>query len=382
MSLSSDILKKFAKAVSTSEKKEQDATFYGTVVLKEGDNVSVQLDGSEIPTPVASAMDAENGDRVVVQIKDHKAVITGNTTSPASARSASSYIKLTEEGLVIGRLVDGEPNGSYCLIGLTEDDAEEYPEGTEFYYIMNADGTVAAKFGDNLVDLGLTDSSKIDFCNGRATIEYEHNVPGEIDSEKPTDDQISIKSNAVALSSEVVDKSSGGSVLAESFSLSEVYQPSLYDFSPFASVNITSILKLTNDGINFYRDILNALGYGTTKKQYFSSVDISPFAIRITTPKLIINEADAPYHFPEAVTASVTIAANSTLAVTTTNAMNVPTGYTPIGIRGIDIANRNVVLAGFGLNSGNKKFWARLKNTTSSSITTTITFYGFSIRNT
>ena len=283
---------------------------------------------------------------------------------------------------MIGRLVNGVPSGSYCLIGLTSADQKVYPAGTEFYYIMNSDNTIAAKFGDDIVDLGFTDSSKINFCDGRATIEYEHNVPGEIDSEKPTDDQVSIKSNAVSLLSEVTDKSSGGTVLAESFSLSEVYQPPLYDFSPFASTNIASILKLTDDGINFYRDILNALGYGTSKKTYLSSVDISPFEIRITTPRLVINDAPTPYDFPAAVSVSFTVNANSYKEVTTSDAMDVPAGYAPIGIRGIDITNRNVVLSGFGLNSGNKKFWARVKNTTGSNITTTITFYGFSIRNT
>ena len=48
----------------------------------------VQIDGSEIWTPVTSTVEAETGERVKVMIKNHTATVTGNISSP-SARSKS-----------------------------------------------------------------------------------------------------------------------------------------------------------------------------------------------------------------------------------------------------------------------------------------------------
>ena len=99
MELPSSLVREFAKITNDKPKREHQSTVYGTVHV-EGEQYYVQIDGSDIYTPVEKAMDAEEGDRVVVMIKDHKAVITGNITSPASARK-TTYIKTIDDTLLL-----------------------------------------------------------------------------------------------------------------------------------------------------------------------------------------------------------------------------------------------------------------------------------------
>lgn len=87
MQLSNNLLKEFAQI--TNDKGTQGASYaYGTVVTQKGATY-VKFDGAELLTPVSMAMDAEDGNRVIVMIKNHIATIIGNITSPASAKGVS-----------------------------------------------------------------------------------------------------------------------------------------------------------------------------------------------------------------------------------------------------------------------------------------------------
>ena len=83
MALSSDLISQFVKVTKDETKKKAEATLYGTVV-KNGESVNVQLDGSSVLTPVSTTTNVKNGERVTVLIKDHTAIITGNMSSPAA----------------------------------------------------------------------------------------------------------------------------------------------------------------------------------------------------------------------------------------------------------------------------------------------------------
>lgn len=87
MALSQELITQFAKLVDNVDEKDKGETIRGTY-QKIGDIEYVRLDGSDILTPVNSTVEAENGERVQVLIKDHFATITGNISSPA-ARSKS-----------------------------------------------------------------------------------------------------------------------------------------------------------------------------------------------------------------------------------------------------------------------------------------------------
>lgn len=84
MALSNDLISQFAKMSKDNNKKEsKETTVYGTI--KQLNNVKcVKIDGSELLTPISSTTDALDGERVTVMIKDHKAIVNGNISSPAA----------------------------------------------------------------------------------------------------------------------------------------------------------------------------------------------------------------------------------------------------------------------------------------------------------
>jgi hypothetical protein len=178
--ISNNILKSFVKEVIGNKNEDKVTSSYGVVSSKNENSVMVQLDGapSGVLTPVECAMDVEQGDRVITEIKNHKAVVTGNISSPASARTANSYMKMTADGLMIGIIdEDGNPSNRYLLLG-------------DKYYI-NDDDEVVAYFTDNEIMLGQT-ATKIKLCDGKSTIESYTNIDDGTDTVK-------IKSNTATL---------------------------------------------------------------------------------------------------------------------------------------------------------------------------------------
>lgn len=87
MGLSSELASQFAKIVNqTNTNDSKETTVYGTAVKFNG-KMYVKIDGSDRMTPITSTVDVREGERVTVLIKNHQAVTTGNTSSPA-ARTA------------------------------------------------------------------------------------------------------------------------------------------------------------------------------------------------------------------------------------------------------------------------------------------------------
>ena len=83
MNLNNEIASQFAKAMQ-SEEKDQTTTLYGTITIS-NDETCVKIDGSEILTPVETVSEVREGDRVTVNIENHKVVVTGNLTSPSTS---------------------------------------------------------------------------------------------------------------------------------------------------------------------------------------------------------------------------------------------------------------------------------------------------------
>lgn len=95
MALSSELIDQLIKVTQNTEPLDKDNTAYGTVVIM-GSKKYVKIDGSDLMTPVSSTVAVENGDRVIVTIKSHSAIVTGNTSSPAASDK-----KVTELGTKI-----------------------------------------------------------------------------------------------------------------------------------------------------------------------------------------------------------------------------------------------------------------------------------------
>ena len=86
MALSNDLISEFVKVTNDEVEQKQETTVYGTIVMHGGKKY-VQIDGSDLLTPIKFTVDAIPGDRVTVLIKDHSAIVNGSTSSP-SARKA------------------------------------------------------------------------------------------------------------------------------------------------------------------------------------------------------------------------------------------------------------------------------------------------------
>ena len=83
MSLDKKVIKDFVAAVNKKDETKTPTILTGTV-HREGGTVSVKIDGSESLTPVSTVINVEDGERVTLTIENHKAMITGNLSSPAA----------------------------------------------------------------------------------------------------------------------------------------------------------------------------------------------------------------------------------------------------------------------------------------------------------
>lgn len=83
MGLSKVIIDDFAKVTNDDRHISQNTTLYGTIKVN-GDKNYVQLDGSDLLTPCSSSVNVKDGERVMVVVGGHEAVVTGNMSSPAA----------------------------------------------------------------------------------------------------------------------------------------------------------------------------------------------------------------------------------------------------------------------------------------------------------
>ena len=89
MVLSEELVANFVKSTNDKKTTSSETTVYGTVKIEE-DKKYVQIDGSSIKTPVNTTSDISDGDRVIVLIKNHEAIIIGNVSAPSAKNSSVS----------------------------------------------------------------------------------------------------------------------------------------------------------------------------------------------------------------------------------------------------------------------------------------------------
>ncbi len=84
MELPKHLLRSFAE-ITNDKTDNNEGTAYGTVVMSNTNDIFVRLDGSNELMPVANSIAVNDGDRVIVTIKNHNSTITGNISSPPAA---------------------------------------------------------------------------------------------------------------------------------------------------------------------------------------------------------------------------------------------------------------------------------------------------------
>lgn len=125
MSLDKKVIKDFVAAVNKKEETKTPTILTGTV-HREGGTVSVKIDGSESLTPVSTVINVEDGERVTVIIENHKAMITGNLSSPAARGNEVEDLKV-----VVGDKVStAELDAITAKVGKINGDVANFKETT------------------------------------------------------------------------------------------------------------------------------------------------------------------------------------------------------------------------------------------------------------
>lgn len=139
MRLSAELISQFAKVTNDKSTVKKDSTVYGTIVTKDGvDYVHIDgaftKDGSVILVPLTTTVAVQNGDRVIVSIRNHMAVVTGNLTTPSTT---------VEHVTVVEKTITDAIDANYAKIDRLEA-AEAKIESLEAYD-MTVKGTLEAQ---------------------------------------------------------------------------------------------------------------------------------------------------------------------------------------------------------------------------------------------
>lgn len=86
MSLPNNLVNDFVKSTNKKETNKKETTVYGTLIEEKANGkYYVKLDGASSTIPVSRFTQRVNpNERVIVMIKDHAAIITGNLESPSA----------------------------------------------------------------------------------------------------------------------------------------------------------------------------------------------------------------------------------------------------------------------------------------------------------
>lgn len=125
MSLDKKVIKDFVAAVNKKEETKTPTILTGTV-HREGGTVSVKIDGSESLTPVSTVINVEDGERVTVIIENHKAMITGNLSSPAARGNEVEDLKV----IVGDKVSTAELDAITAKVGKIDGDVANFKETT------------------------------------------------------------------------------------------------------------------------------------------------------------------------------------------------------------------------------------------------------------
>ena len=102
MNLPNDLVTQFVLATKDEKIEDTERILYGTVI-EHDKRTFVRIDGSDQLTPVTTVTNHKAGEKVIVSIKNHTAIITGNVSSPSASSGDVEELenKITEFDIVI-----------------------------------------------------------------------------------------------------------------------------------------------------------------------------------------------------------------------------------------------------------------------------------------
>ena len=193
MGLTSELVSAFAKITKDSSKTKKETIVYGTARQDDG-KWYVQIDGSELLTPILTTASVKNGERVTVMIKNHTATITGNITSPSANQgdvmliadsvevalenSENAVQQVEEASKTATNFMSFDPTNGLQIGNKSGSAWQGFRTqiGNAVFNILDSAGIVVASYGAKLIELGknATDAV-IKFCGGKGQIEYDSN---------------------------------------------------------------------------------------------------------------------------------------------------------------------------------------------------------------
>lgn len=154
MSLDKKVIKDFVAAVNKKEETKTPTILTGTV-HREGGTVSVKIDGSESLTPVSTVINVEDGERVTVIIENHKAMITGNLSSPAARTKEVEGLK----EVVADKVDTAQLKAIKAEVGVISGDVANFKETTTEK--LTAQDAKIEKIGGNVANFKETTTGKL-----------------------------------------------------------------------------------------------------------------------------------------------------------------------------------------------------------------------------
>lgn len=167
MGLSQELLSQFAK-LTNNENKVDSINVKGTYKKINGIEY-VQLDGSDIWTPVTSTVEAETGERVTVTIKDHNATVTGNISSPSARTKSVQDLKdeVDEYGNTIKQLDNSIEQQGNSIIQIENNINQQ--QNT-----INQHGNLINQQNDKIISIGndvIAQNNEIEALNNDITLQ-------------------------------------------------------------------------------------------------------------------------------------------------------------------------------------------------------------------
>ena len=154
MALSQDLINQFVK-LTDKEEKPKEVTVNGTYKTINGEEY-VQIDGSEIWTPVTSTVEAETGERVKVMIKNHTATVTGNISSPSARSKSVQDLKdeVDEQGNTIKQLDNTIEQQNNSIIQIDNNIKQVNNDILQANNAINQQGNIIKQLGNEIVQQG------------------------------------------------------------------------------------------------------------------------------------------------------------------------------------------------------------------------------------
>lgn len=140
MALPSNLIEEFAAVFDDTTKKKADTTCYGVM---DGDD-HVRLDGADQLTPVTLTVGAKDGDRVLVMIKNRRALVVGNVTHPVLFVGT---LEASDAIIVNGYLTTNAERTTYndtTHNGITFSNSGIGGHGTDGSWTLSAEGVLTA----------------------------------------------------------------------------------------------------------------------------------------------------------------------------------------------------------------------------------------------